>query len=393
MRPIKDISLNTAQVSPDATVVDAIQTMDVATVDAVAIVDGTEFLGMITQEAAILADTTDAVRDHMRGVSVYLDGSTMTRSAAKALVNAKSDYAVVTLGGKFIGLLTPLALVADLGQSWDPLTGLSWSDRLRDWGVDKLENGREISVIFFDLDNFGDYNKRFGHIVGDAVLKAVATKIQSAADDKLDIVVRYGGDEFAVGTLRNQTEATAWARKLTEEEVFVSGVGEPVKFSCGVAGGKREKAPSREHVTATLDNLINLASQHCTENKRTDLPQLAAVTPRESGRVSIVDHLNQTVRVEIKQKDAWIAGESSFGVAVWKAVAQATAQAVSQSRGTEPVKIDDTFFVASDSGHEVIVTGVTSNDEQFRVTRALGRNAEESIVEAVLAAEQSIQDA
>jgi diguanylate cyclase (GGDEF)-like protein len=58
-------------------------------------------------------------------------------------------------------------------------------------------HGRDLSVVFVDLDNFKDINDNFGHLAGDHVLKRVAR----AFGDRIrreEIVGRYGGDEFLV---------------------------------------------------------------------------------------------------------------------------------------------------------------------------------------------------
>lgn len=54
-----------------------------------------------------------------------------------------------------------------------------------------------ISFIYMDIDNFKDINDRFGHIVGDNFLKAVAKMIKNNIRTN-DIVARLGGDEFGI---------------------------------------------------------------------------------------------------------------------------------------------------------------------------------------------------
>jgi len=54
-----------------------------------------------------------------------------------------------------------------------------------------------VSVIFIDLDRFKQINDTHGHGAGDAVLKAVASRIRRAVRAE-DLVARLGGDEFAV---------------------------------------------------------------------------------------------------------------------------------------------------------------------------------------------------
>jgi diguanylate cyclase (GGDEF)-like protein len=48
-----------------------------------------------------------------------------------------------------------------------------------------------------DVDNFKDFNDRFGHIAGDRALTAVANLLKEHFRPN-DILIRYGGDEFAV---------------------------------------------------------------------------------------------------------------------------------------------------------------------------------------------------
>jgi len=52
-----------------------------------------------------------------------------------------------------------------------------------------------LGVVIVDIDNFGDVNGTYGHLVGDEVLRNVALLIQTHIR-KGDIVVRYGGDEI-----------------------------------------------------------------------------------------------------------------------------------------------------------------------------------------------------
>lgn len=83
----------------------------------------------------------------------------------------------------------------------DDLTGL-YNNRYFQEAMDKeLERTRRyehaLSLLFFDIDNFKEINDSFGHLAGDLVLRRVAEQIVQIMRGS-DIVVRYGGDEFAV---------------------------------------------------------------------------------------------------------------------------------------------------------------------------------------------------
>ena len=78
-------------------------------------------------------------------------------------------------------------------------------------------SGKMLSILFFDLDRFKNINDSLGHDAGDEVLRAVAERM-SACVRKIDMVARFGGDEFAVLTegLTAEDQASTVARKILE---------------------------------------------------------------------------------------------------------------------------------------------------------------------------------
>jgi diguanylate cyclase (GGDEF)-like protein len=67
--------------------------------------------------------------------------------------------------------------------------------------------GTPVSLILVDVDHFKSVNDRFGHTVGDAVLREIADTLRLVVR-KADVVARYGGEELAV-ILSNTGEAGA----------------------------------------------------------------------------------------------------------------------------------------------------------------------------------------
>ena len=55
-----------------------------------------------------------------------------------------------------------------------------------------------LSLILLDLDNFKEFNDRYGHLAGDRMLERCGKIIRSHIRVNVDIAFRYGGDEFAV---------------------------------------------------------------------------------------------------------------------------------------------------------------------------------------------------
>jgi diguanylate cyclase len=84
----------------------------------------------------------------------------------------------------------------------DPLTGLAnrllFRDRLEHAAsLRPLNDDPELTVLFFDLDDFKLVNDRLGHAAGDQLLVDVAERLRACLR-KGDTVARLGGDEFAV---------------------------------------------------------------------------------------------------------------------------------------------------------------------------------------------------
>ncbi|MCO5384418.1 GGDEF domain-containing protein [Desulfosporosinus sp.] len=90
----------------------------------------------------------------------------------------------------------------------DKLTGIL-NRRAFDDDIKNLEehNGA-YSLIFIDIDNFRDFNNRFGHDVGDSVLVKVGQTIQACVRAG-DRVYRYGGEEIVL-LLRDCDKTNAW---------------------------------------------------------------------------------------------------------------------------------------------------------------------------------------
>lgn len=66
------------------------------------------------------------------------------------------------------------------------------------------ERHAPFGVILFDIDRFKHYNDRYGHPVGDHVLRTLASAIRAKAKSLL--VGRYGGEEFLIGVERADDE-------------------------------------------------------------------------------------------------------------------------------------------------------------------------------------------
>jgi len=83
----------------------------------------------------------------------------------------------------------------------DPLTGLLNRRHFCERAVEELNRaqryGHALAVLMLDLDYFKRVNDRYGHGAGDAVLETVGRRWKDALRE-MDILARFGGEEFAV---------------------------------------------------------------------------------------------------------------------------------------------------------------------------------------------------
>ena len=123
--------------------------------------------------------------------------------------------------------------------------------------AEELERARRfntgMAVIMVDIDQFKRLNDEFGHLLGDEVLRQVSSIFHQQLR-KIDVVCRYGGEEFAILLAQtNQQHALGVAEKLRRmvETWQFPGVPRPVTISAGTA-------TSPDHGT-TRDELVKAA--------------------------------------------------------------------------------------------------------------------------------------
>jgi diguanylate cyclase (GGDEF)-like protein len=152
----------------------------------------------------------------------------------------------------------------------DSLTGVlnrRYLDRrLADEVKRAQRTGGQVAVIILDLDLFKSVNDRYGHLEGDRLLQAVARMISASVRD-IDVVTRFGGEEFAV-ILPGATEADSLIvaeriRRAVETMDYTSAAhgSIPITISGGIA--------ALIDTIHTPAQLIGVADRRLLEAKRT----------------------------------------------------------------------------------------------------------------------------
>jgi len=122
----------------------------------------------------------------------------------------------------------------------DSLTGIFsrryYLERLQE----ELERSKKFSYNFaffmIDIDNFKDYNDRFGHLVGDTILRELA-RILKENIRQIDLIGRYGGEEFSIIlTETGRQEALFVAERIREavESQSIRAYDEDLKVTVSI---------------------------------------------------------------------------------------------------------------------------------------------------------------
>ncbi len=150
----------------------------------------------------------------------------------------------------------------------DPVTGL-WNhgyfqEKLTESLKAAREEGAPLSLVIGDLDDFKKLNDTHGHQHGDRILKEVARLLREASRE-IDLVCRYGGEEFAVILRRtpkaHAAEIAERLRRRIAGHPFPSPEGlSPLRvtISLGVASFP-DDASSKEDLIAAADRAMYIA--------------------------------------------------------------------------------------------------------------------------------------
>ena len=145
----------------------------------------------------------------------------------------------------------------------DPLTGLlnrrAFDEDLGE-AIERARAGEEpLSVLVGDLDDFKDFNDRFGHLEGDRVLEQVAQALRAALR-RPDVAYRWGGDEFAVILPQADIAGARLVAQRVEVAIakYSGPSGEQLGITTGVAAFDAAAGGGAEQLVAAADQALML---------------------------------------------------------------------------------------------------------------------------------------
>ncbi len=361
-------------VNPEHTVETALILMRGHRISGLPVYDGQQVVGVVEASHILGIELNTPVHSVMTTDIPSYSPQTPLMTVANWFATHQQTLLPIVEEGKLVGIITVFDLLTEIGRSYDPMTGLPWSDYLREWSIEQLAEGKEITILFFDLDNFGLFNKRYGHLVGDEVLRRVAQTVRDELNPETDVVCRWGGDEFAVATLRRREEAGLLAHQISRQisAIRLPDVDQPIAVSYGYQGGKRTREREQVHYAATVDNLVNLASQECLLMKgmgttrggaQLTLPMQAAVETRPAEkriRIQSVSYEREgkraRARVYLQYENRQLEGQAEGEAKMQPLVAEAVLNALNPLLPTTiRISVMEVSESVGESGQAVVI--------------------------------------
>jgi diguanylate cyclase (GGDEF)-like protein len=125
----------------------------------------------------------------------------------------------------------------------DPLTGVynrGFYERQLSLEIERAHRtNRKFGLLVLDIDDFKTINDRYGHPAGDQVLRAVGQELHNKMR-KIDLLFRYGGEEFVVllpGAEQEETERTGERLRRIVDEMRFQGEALPDDLQITISVG------------------------------------------------------------------------------------------------------------------------------------------------------------
>jgi diguanylate cyclase (GGDEF)-like protein len=240
-----------------------------------------QILGVLAEAAESLTARTDVHTKQFRGLAKELEGVSqldsltlirsrlgdgVTRLKACVDVMWQENQAFVSKMEERVEKFQQRLEAAEALASTDPLTGLANRREAERLITSRIQARVPVCVMLFDLDGFKNINDRFGHYVGDQVLRSFGGRLgQEFRSD--DVVCRWGGDEFLVvlsTALNDPVDRSSQVAERMRGLYAIQSPAGPINVHVAASVGVAQHTPgeSGEDLFARADSLLY-------QNKRT----------------------------------------------------------------------------------------------------------------------------
>jgi diguanylate cyclase (GGDEF)-like protein/PAS domain S-box-containing protein len=209
--------------------------------------------------------------------------------------------------GKIIGLVGSLRDITERRRTeaqlaylsnHDPLTGLfnraRFEEELAGVAVRARQHNYEAALLMLDLDNFKYVNETYGHKSGDELVSSIAGALRAELEP-IDVLARFGGDEFGVVLINTDAErARELAERLLvavrEHRMTINGIEIRVTASIGMV--------PFDGVHASVEDVLADADRAMYQSKEKGRNRVTVLQPSDRGWVR--DQFNRSTEHVIR---------------------------------------------------------------------------------------------
>lgn len=243
-----------------------------------------------------------------KSFETYINYETIRKRKDGKLIHVSISASPVKVGNKIKGILVIYKDISKRKKMEEDLRHLATHDSLTDLANRNLlkytfdlesarakRSNKKLTLVLIDLYNFKYLNDRFGHDVGDIILKGVAKRLKSIFR-KADSIFRLGGDEFVIllADIKKNEDLNRIVLRIMDS------LKEPIKCEQG-----EFKVELNIGVAIFPDDGENLESLI----KKADI---AMYTAKEAGPNSIRYFNEDLMKRWIKDKDSMMKGDIRF---------------------------------------------------------------------------------
>jgi diguanylate cyclase (GGDEF)-like protein len=126
------------------------------------------------------------------------------------------------------------------------------------------KNKLNLTFLMIDIDNFKQFNDRYGHLVGDAILRQVSKIIRDALR-QIDFIGRYGGEEISVVLAETNSEQANFAAERIRQSIMqevIKVYDEELRITVSIGGATfPDNAQNMQDLIELADQALYLAKE------------------------------------------------------------------------------------------------------------------------------------